>query len=278
MYYHGNTEPFISSPRGEPTRDLIELARDSVRGAVRSAVHRAATDEGTVTVPDGWLEIEPGKRVRVQVTASPLDSKSAPEHMVVSFHERGEEPSADPNQPAKSVDPDSADELRRMHDELQSTIEELQTSNEELKASHEEVVSVNEELQSSNEELETSREEMQSLNEELSTVNSQLHAKIEEHQAARNDLSSLLTSTNIAVLFLDTMLRIRRFTPQARELFEMLDTDVGRPLTDLATKFTDPQLRQEVDKVLTTLVPPGARGGRRARSLVSASYHAIPHR
>ena len=96
---------------------------------------------------------------------------------------------------------------------------------------------------------------MQSLNEELTTVNSQLHAKIEEHQAAHNDLASLLTSTNIAVLFLDRKLRIRRFTPEVGELFEMLASDVGRPLTDLAKKFVDPDLNRDAERVLVTLVP-----------------------
>lgn len=254
VYYHGDTAPFIASPRGEPTADLMLLVRESVRGAVRTALHRAAAGE-RVTVPDGWIEIEPGRRVRIAVTATPLDSKNAPDYIVVSFHERGDEPPEDKASSGPGHARDTADELRRAREELQSTVEELQTSNEELKASHEEVVSTNEELQSGNEELETSREEMQSLNEELSTVNTQLHAKIEEHQAAHNDLASLLTSTNIAVLFLDTHFRIRRYTPEVRELFEMIASDVGRPLSDLAKKFTDPTLETDAEKVLTSLAP-----------------------
>lgn len=251
VYYHGDTEPFIASPRGEPTRELMLLVRENVRGAVRTALHRAASGE-SVTVPDGWIETEPGRRVRIAVTASPLDAKNAPDFIVVSFHERGDEPVEDRASPPPN---DTSDDLRRAREELQSTVEELQTSNEELKASHEEVVSTNEELQSSNEELETSREEMQSLNEELSTVNSQLHAKIAEHQAAHNDLASLLTSTHIAVLFLDTHFRIRRYTPEVRELFEMIASDVGRPLSDLAKKFTDPYLEVDAEKVLASLAP-----------------------
>src|SRR5205085_2992841 len=113
-------------------------------------------------------------------------------------------------------------QLRRIRDELQTTIEALQSSNEELKASNEEVTSINEELQSSHEELETSKEEMQSLNEELTTVNAQLTAKMEEHQNASNDLTALLTSTSIAVLFLDTGFRIRRYTPAMRELMDLI--------------------------------------------------------
>ena len=138
---------------------------------------------------------------------------------------------------------------------MQSTIEELQTSNEEMKAAAEEASSINEELQSSNEELETSKEEMQSLNEELNTVNAQLQAKVEEHQATSNDLASLLASTDIAVLFLDTTMRIRRFTPPLRELIDLMPSDAGRPLSDLARKFDDPDLITDAEAVLARLVP-----------------------
>ncbi|MDB5324773.1 MAG: domain S-box, partial [Phycisphaerales bacterium] len=136
-----------------------------------------------------------------------------------------------------------------------STIEELQTSNEEMKASNEEVSSVNEELQSTNEELETSKEELQSLNEELSTVNAQLTSKMEELERITNDLSSLLSSTDIAVLFLDTQLRIRRFTPAMKYLIDLIPSDAGRPLSDMAHKFRDPQLPADAESVLEKLVP-----------------------
>jgi two-component system, chemotaxis family, CheB/CheR fusion protein len=254
VYYHGNTEPFIALPRGEPTRELLQVARESVRGAVRAAVHRAISSNAPATVLDGWIETEPGRTVRIAVTASPLDPKNAPGHLVVSFQERGERPALEPES-EELPGVDSNAELRRVREELQSTIEELQTSNEELKASHEEVVSTNEELQSTNEELETSREEMQSLNEELNTVNTQLRAKIEEHQTASNDLTSLLTSTDIAVLFLDTELRIRRFTPPMRELLDMINSDIGRPLADLNHKFTDADLDKDTIEVLERLAP-----------------------
>lgn len=254
LYYHGNTEPFVAAPRGEPTRDLMLLARESVRGAIRRAVHRAVSQGMPETVLDSWIENEAGERVRVAVTASLLDAKLAPDYIVISFQERRDFQIHE-SAMVQVSDTDAAEELKRVRNELQTTIEELQGSNEELKASHEEVISTNEELQSTNEELETSREEMQSLNEELSTVNSQLQAKIEEHQIAHSDLSSLLTSTDIAVLFLDTRFRIRRFTPQVRELLDMIETDVGRPLNDLAKKFTDPNLAADVDSVLNNLVP-----------------------
>ena len=146
-------------------------------------------------------------------------------------------------------------ELQATREDLQSTIEELESANEELKASNEEVMSMNEELQSTNEELETSREELQSLNEELSTVNNQLHDKVEELEGLTNDLSNLLTSTDMATLFLDNDLRIRRFTPATMRLMSLLDTDVGRPLSDLSPRVDDPDLAVDAKAVLQKLTP-----------------------
>lgn len=256
LYYHGDTRPFLQQLSGEPTRDLMLLARDGVRGAVRVALHRAA-DENRRAAADGWLDTDADRRVRVRVTVSPVadtgaDRSGAPDFYVVGFEDRGE---VAPAAPAAAPGAEASEELRRLRGELQSTIEELQTSNEELKASNEEVMSINEELQSANEELETSKEELQSLNEELRTVNAQLRAKMEEHQATSSDLSSLLTSTDIAVLFLDTALRIRRFTPAVRDLLDLIPTDVGRPLAALARKFDDPGLDDDCRAVLERLVP-----------------------
>jgi two-component system CheB/CheR fusion protein len=126
---------------------------------------------------------------------------------------------------------------------------------EELKAAHEEATSMNEEMQSTNEELETSKEELQSVNEELTTVNSQLQAKIGQLEAATNDLANLLGSTDIAVVFLDVEFRVRRFTPAVSDLFEMIETDIGRPLTDLAQKFSDDRLIADARAVLQRLIP-----------------------
>ncbi len=149
------------------------------------------------------------------------------------------------------------EELRRIRQELQESVEDLQTSNEELKASNEEITSVNEELQSTNEELETSKEELQSLNEELTTVNAQLQMKMEELESTTNDLSSLLSSTDIAVVFLDQTFCIRRFTPAVRDLIELRPADVGRPLSDLAQKFNDPDLVVDSKRVMEKLSPVG---------------------
>ena len=257
VYFHGDTDRFLAQPRGEPTRELLSLARDSVRGAVRSAMQKALRGEEQCVTPDG-LHVDPdGRRYRVEIAVVPLEPRrGGAGHFLVSFTERAEVPPAEPlPTPGEQESADLRDDLVRAREELQSTVEELQTSNEELKASNEEITSINEELQSSNEELETSKEELQSLNEELTTVNSQLQTKMEELERATNDLTSLLQSTTIAVVFLDTQYRIRRFTPAVKDLLDLIPSDIGRPMSDLAKKFDDPHLLADAEAVLDKLVP-----------------------
>ena len=142
----------------------------------------------------------------------------------------------------------------------------MQTSQEELRSANEELQSTNEELQSTNEELTTSKEEMQSMNEELQTVNTELQAKVDELSRTSNDMKNLLDSTDIATLFLDKDLNVRRFTPQATKIIKLIPADVGRPITDLASELRYPELAEDAREVLRTLAsvekPIGARDGR----------------
>lgn len=253
VYYHGDTQAYLAQPQGEPTDDLMSLARENVRGALRSALHLALAENVRAASREGFV-ITPAGRVPVEVVAEPLHSRS-PGYVMVSFREEPDSLPAVPALPPGDGNAQANDELRRMREELQSTIEELQTSNEEMRASNEEVTSVNEELQSTNEEIQTSKEELQSLNEELSTVNAQLQAKMEELEETTNDLSSLLSSTDIAVVFLDLQFRIRRFTPAVKDLIELIPPDIGRPLNDLARKFKDDELAADSTAVLDRLVP-----------------------
>ncbi|HYH63885.1 MAG TPA: chemotaxis protein CheB [Urbifossiella sp.] len=253
VHVHGDTGRYLTVPPGGPTMELLALANDQVRGAVRAALHRAADTHASVTVRDGLMDTPEGRR-RVEVVAAPLGPRGAPALYLVTFHDHPEVPAAVATASGATA-ADMAEELRRTRNELQGALEEMQSTNEELKASHEESTSLNEELQSTNEELETSKEELQSLNEELVTVNAQLQAKMSELEASANDLASLLASADIAVLFLDPRFRIRRYTPATRDLFELIPGDIGRPLTDLRRKFADPELVADAQTVLDRLVP-----------------------
>jgi len=144
-------------------------------------------------------------------------------------------------------------ELQSTREYLQATIEALEISNEELKSTNEELQSVNEELQSTNEEMETSKEELQSTNEELATVNAELENKLDEFSKANDDMSNLLAATDIASIFLDTDLCIKRYTPAAARIISLIQTDIGRPLNDLKTRFPDIDLAGLSGKVLKDL-------------------------
>jgi two-component system CheB/CheR fusion protein len=147
------------------------------------------------------------------------------------------------------------EELQTARSDLQSTVEELQAANEELASANEEVQSVNEELQSTNEELQTAKEETQSLNEELQTVNAELSAKVHDLEDSNDDLVNLINSTDIAMIFLDNRLCVKRFTPAAQRVFRLIASDAGRPLADLTNSLDYPDLGADAERVLETLAP-----------------------
>ena len=146
-------------------------------------------------------------------------------------------------------------ELSYTKEHLQSIIEEQESTNEELKSANEEIQSSNEELQSTNEELETSKEELQSTNEELNTVNEELRNRGEELSRINNDLNNFITSTNLALVMLTHDLKVRRFTPQAQKLFLLIPADVGRPIRNITTNFSLPELETICLRVIDTLQP-----------------------
>jgi two-component system CheB/CheR fusion protein len=145
-------------------------------------------------------------------------------------------------------------ELKFTKENLQATIEELQTSNEELKSTNEELQSANEELQSANEELEASREELQSINEELMTLNAEHNDKLEEFSGVINDMNNLLASTQIATIFLDNDLHIKGFTPAVTSIINLIETDIGRPVSDIVTNLVYENLVKDAKEVLDTLI------------------------
>lgn len=260
LHYSGPTHRYLQQPGGPPSHDLLTLSRTALRPRIRAAVAKAIKDAARVDV--GGIRIKRGDApVMVRLAAQPLPGKLAEDGLLlVTFQddplpqpigEGASEQTRTDEQLVRQLEY----ELKTSREELQSTIEELESSNEELKASNEEVMSMNEELQSTNEELETSKEELQSLNEELSTVNSQLRDKVDELEDSNNDMANFLASVDNATLFLGVDRTIQRFTPSATHLFNLIATDVGRPIDHITARVDDPELSRDIDRVLQSLAP-----------------------
>lgn len=257
LYFHGATSQYLYHQEGEPTNDLCMVAASGLKTKIRAAVQQARKHGGIGVARARHVRKMDDSRVAVTVSALPVRKSRGGETLfVVTFSDETESEQqidAPADEKNSNLYSQLEYELLVTRQDLQSTIEQLESSNEELKASNEEIMSMNEELQSSNEELETSREELQSLNEELNTVNNQLEEKIQELEALNNDLANLLSSTDIATIFLDTQLRIRRFTPATSKIVRLISSDIGRPLADLALNFRDRNLIDDCHQVLQTL-------------------------
>jgi two-component system CheB/CheR fusion protein len=258
LYLNGRTGKYLEAPAGKVNWNVFAMATDGLRAALRAAFQRAtrqqrpATARGTAVGADG-------STCPVDVTATRLQEPEALRGtFLVAFHDV---PATGPRGASKgrrstSEHPRLAElqrEVRELHDELGSTREDMQSSQEELRSANEELQSTNEELQSTNEELTTSKEEMQSMNEELQTVNGELQAKVNELSRTSDDMKNLLNSTDIGTIFLDSALRVRRFTSQASRLLKIIPGDVGRPITDLGSDLLYPGLGSDVAEVLRTL-------------------------
>jgi PAS domain-containing protein len=151
------------------------------------------------------------------------------------------------------LDASNTAELQQYKDEIQALREEARASREQLQNSNEELQSTNEELQSANEELTTSKEEMQSMNEELQTINHELQTKLDDLALAQSDLQNTLNSIEIAILFLDQNMNVRRYTDRAAAIINLRESDIGRPLSDLTTSLQYPTLHADAQETLRTL-------------------------
>ncbi|MDN5938272.1 MAG: PAS domain-containing protein [Salinisphaera sp.] len=250
---YGPTQDYLALPLGESSLGLMEMVRDAYRSHLRAVTHRAFRDPEQ----SHSTTVQEANEQTLVITARPLRQPEQARGLVLVTFERL--PAARSAQLEASSSDDLerqlAEELDATRNELHGTIAALEESNEDLKGSNEEVMSMNEELQSTNEELETSKEELQSVNEELTTVNTELEAKVAELESAHNDLNNLFSGTQVATLFLDRALCIKRFTPAIRKLLNLISADIGRPLRDMTLKFNDPHLLADADKVLAELTP-----------------------
>jgi two-component system CheB/CheR fusion protein len=254
---------------GEVTLDILRMAREELRPALRAAIYKALTEQMQVA----YRGVKVAGEAAVNVLVEPLAADPAYGKLAMVILEPVPAPPAPPTSPGGETlpgDESSKDmliyqleeQLQVTHEQLKVTSEQLETSNEGFMSANEELMSINEEfestneeLQSTNEELETSKEELQAVNEELLTVNTDLQAKVEERDKATSDLENLLISSEIATIFLDRQLTIKHFSPAMGAIFNLIAADIGRPFRHLSGTIDLSGLPRDAVSVLEKLVP-----------------------
>jgi PAS domain S-box-containing protein len=257
LYIHGRTGKYLEPAVGKANLNIHAMAREGLRYPLTTVIKRALRQTEPIHLPGIRItDVAPPHVVNVFVQGLER-SASGPDLAMIVFVDVETLPAA-PRQKRKAVDPSTqtavAEELLLTRHELDVTRGEMQSSLEELKSANEEQQATNEELQSVNEELTTSKEEMQSMNEELHSVNAELQAKIDDLLWVNNDMRNLLNSTEIATIFLDEKMQVRRFTPHATQFFKLIPGDVGRSLSDIVTDLIYPELQTDAADVLRTLM------------------------
>jgi two-component system CheB/CheR fusion protein len=259
LYTSGRTGKYLEPAVGRANLNLFAMAREGLRHELSAAFSAALKEDRPVTVRGVRVGTNGGSQ-NVDVTVQRMDEPKELHNTVmiviadVATAPPGIGPAAPRRPTGRGRMGELERELQRAREEVQTTREEMQTSQEELKSMNEELQSTNEELQSTNEELTTSKEEMQSMNEELQTVNHELQAKVDELSRSNNDMKNLLNSTDIATLFLDGDLHVRRFTTQTSRVMNLIPGDTGRPITDMASELDYAELPDDAREVLRTLV------------------------
>jgi two-component system CheB/CheR fusion protein len=266
VQFRGHTGPFLEPAPGDASLNLLKMVREGLLFGVRSALEAARKSKQAVRRDD--LEVRVGrvtKRANVEVV--PLKAAGR-QHYLVLFDvlDRGATAS-----PAASRRRDAAigrraakpaaglavlrRELEASREYLQSIIQELEAANEELQSANEEILSSNEELQSTNEELDTAKEELQSTNEELNTVNEELQGRNEELGRVNSDLINLVGSVQIAIVIVSSDLRIRRFTPMAERVLNLIPADLDRSIAHINPNIDCPNLTQLIVECMETVAP-----------------------
>jgi two-component system CheB/CheR fusion protein len=260
IYITGRTGKYLEPVAGKANWNVHAMAREGLRQVLPGALRKAMQNIDPIILKNIKVGTNGGTQY-VDVTVQRIENPDALKGMIIIvFNDMSSiiENNSDKLKTGKKKSTEKYSEieieLQRCYEDLQSTREEMQTSQEELKSTNEELQSTNEELQSTNEELTTSKEEMQSMNEELQTVNVELQNKVNDYESINNDMKNLLNSTEIATLFLDKELNIRRFTEQVTKIVKLRDSDIGRPFTDLVSDLQYPEIDNHARKVIKTLI------------------------
>ncbi len=256
LFSSGPTDRYLRFAPGAPTRDLLAMVRDELRTKLRSTMQRAWKEAVPVTVDGGSISYG-GKVYLLSISAQQVVSEGEQLLFICFIDEPKQETAQSRPTAAEDISrvAELEQELSATRSELEGAIRGLEIAGEEQQAINEEALSINEEYQSTNEELVTSKEELQSLNEELTALNSQLQETLELQHITSNDLQNVLYSTDVATIFLDPQLNIRLYTPAAKLLFNVIPSDIGRPLADLNSLAADRALLTDARSVLNTLAP-----------------------
>ena len=261
LQFNGQTGAYLEPPPGEPSFDILKLAREGLSHGIRKALQTARKTRKPVHQL-GLRVRHGGEWQTVGIEVIPV-LRNAHLYYLVLFQSADEEVASkgrksgkpDKKVPAKGRIGKLEEELAATREYLQSTIQEIEAANEELQSANEEILSSNEELQSTNEELDTAKEELQSTNEELNTVNDELQARNEELTRVNADLLNLLASVQIAIVIVARDLRIRRFTPMAEKKFNLIPSDIGRPFSQISTTLQCPELPALIAETIETVSP-----------------------
>ena len=254
VYISGSVGKYLEPASGKANWNLHVMARPGIRVQLAAALRQAAQDKQRIDLHG--LRLDEDTRLVLDITVQAMQEPKALLGLImIVFREVAVTAAARARRrrQAGTADPEMAEELQRWKDEVAALRQEMGASAEELQAANEELQSTNEELQSANEELTTSKEESQSMNEELQTLNGELQSKLDDLALAQSDMQNLLNSTDIATLFLDSALNVRRYTDQITRIIHLREGDIGRPLTDLASTLVYPELNDDARETLRTL-------------------------
>ncbi len=257
LQFRGQTGPFLAPAAGEPSHNLLKMARNGLFMPLRSAMNQcqksgiAVRQRGVRVRADG---VE--REIELHIMPVTLPQASEPCYLVLFEEYSATGGMAAPAASAQADDSHSQrlrQELDSTREYLQLLIEQQEAANEELKSANEEILSSNEELQSTNEELQTAKEELQSVNEELTTVNEQLQHRNTELGRLNDDLTNLLSSSGAAMVVLTADLRIRRFTAAAAKLLGLHAADIGRPVGHLKPTVELPEIETRASEVIASV-------------------------
>lgn len=262
LYVSGRTGKFLEPSSGKAAMNVYSMAREGLKYEVGTAIRRAVAQKTAVTMSGLKVRTNGGFQP-LNLTVKPVSRPEAMQSMFLIIFEDVKEATIEIKavrvkgktkikrfQNYEKIE----NELNRAREQLQSTTEEMETSQEELKSANEELQSTNEEVQSTNEELTTSKEELQSMNEELVTVNSELNNKIDELSKSNNDMRNLLNSTDIATIFVDNNVNIKRFTSPMTKVINLIPTDIGRPISHIVSNLQYEDMVKDIKEVLQTLI------------------------